>query len=109
MLVGLMLLSYQCNMLDTSMDLHRSNISPVQEEVVKANLILAKIADAILTRRLVDVSQDVFTLDENQKDPGFAILRSDAEEIGVDYADRLIGRYAAETIKDYVKKGNNYA
>jgi len=68
--------------------------------------IALKTADAgYLTRRLVDVSQDVFTLDEAQKDPGFAILRSDAEEIGVDYADRLIGRYAAETIKGFVKKG----
>jgi len=68
--------------------------------------IALKTADAgYLTRRLVDVSQDVFTLDEDQNDPGFAILRSDAQEIGVDYSDRLIGRYTTEAIKGVVKKG----
>lgn len=68
--------------------------------------IALKTADAgYLTRRLVDVSQDVFTLDDNQQDPGFAILRADAEEIGVDFSNRLVGRYAAESIKGLVKKG----
>ena len=68
--------------------------------------IALKTADAgYLTRRLVDVSQDVFTLDEEQTDPGFAILRSDAQEIGVDYSERLIGRYTTEAIKGVVKKG----
>ncbi len=33
------------------------------------------------------------------------MLRSDAEEIGVSYASRLVGRFAAETIKSYFKKG----
>jgi DNA-directed RNA polymerase subunit beta' len=68
--------------------------------------IALKTADAgYLTRRLVDVSQDVFTLDEDTLDPGFAMLRADAEEIGVSYASRLIGRYSAETRKGFVKKG----
>ncbi len=68
--------------------------------------IALKTADAgYLTRRLVDVSQDVFTLDEGTPDPGFAMLRADAEEIGVSYASRLIGRFAAEAIKGFVKKG----
>lgn len=67
--------------------------------------IALKTADAgYLTRRLVDVSQDVFTLDEDLTDPGFAMLRSDATEIGVNYGSRLIGRYAAEDIKGHVKK-----
>jgi DNA-directed RNA polymerase subunit beta' len=68
--------------------------------------IALKTADAgYLTRRLVDVSQDVFTLADKSSDPGFAMLRSDAEYIGVGYGSRMIGRYAAENIGNYVKKG----
>ncbi len=68
--------------------------------------IALKTADAgYLTRRLVDVSQDVFTLEDKTSDPGFAMLRADAAEIGVGYASRLVGRFAAETIGKYVKKG----
>ncbi len=68
--------------------------------------IALKTADAgYLTRRLVDVSQDVFTIDDDLTDPGFAMLRSDAEEIGISYASRLIGRYAAEDIGKHVKHG----
>jgi DNA-directed RNA polymerase subunit beta' len=69
--------------------------------------IALKTADAgYLTRRLVDVAQDVFTIDDaddQEIDPGFAMFRSDANEIGVTYATRLEGRYAAETNK-YVKR-----
>ncbi len=65
-----------------------------------------KTADSgYLTRRLVDVSQDVFTIDEPCTDKGFPIYRSDSEEIGVNYASRLEGRYAAEAIGKYVRKG----
>jgi DNA-directed RNA polymerase subunit beta' len=67
--------------------------------------IALKTADAgYLTRRLVDVSQDVFTIEDDASDPGFAMLRSDAEAIGVTYGSRLEGRYAAEKIGDYAKK-----
>jgi DNA-directed RNA polymerase subunit beta' len=65
-----------------------------------------KTADSgYLTRRLVDVSQDVFTTEEDIDDPGFAMYRSDSEEIGVSYASRLQGRYVAEEVKGIVKKG----
>jgi DNA-directed RNA polymerase subunit beta' len=68
--------------------------------------IALKTADAgYLTRRLVDVSQDVFTIEDELNDPGFATRRIDAEEIGVSYASRLSGRYAAEDIGTYVKRG----
>jgi len=70
--------------------------------------IALKTADAgYLTRRLVDVSQDVFTIDtaEDAQDPGFALLRADAQEIGVSYASRLEGRYAAQAVKGYIKSG----
>lgn len=65
-----------------------------------------KTADSgYLTRRLVDVAQDVFTIDEQADDPGFPMYREDAEEIGVTYGSRLKGRFAAENIGKYVKKG----
>jgi DNA-directed RNA polymerase subunit beta' len=68
--------------------------------------IALKTADAgYLTRRLVDVSQDVFTIEDGTIDPGFAMLRADAQEIGVSYASRLAGRFAAVTVKGYLKKG----
>lgn len=59
-----------------------------------------KTADSgYLTRRLVDVSQDVFTTPEAGEDPGFAIYRSESEETMVSFADRLYGRAAAEDVK----------
>lgn len=58
-----------------------------------------------LTRRLVDVAQDVFTIEQDAEDPGFPIYRSDSEEIGIDFANRLEGRYAAENVKRHVKAG----
>jgi len=68
--------------------------------------IALKTADAgYLTRRLVDVSQDVFTIEDDGEDPGFASYRADAAEIGVPYSARLTGRFAAEDIKGHVKKG----
>ena len=68
--------------------------------------IALKTADAgYLTRRLVDVSQDVFTLDDGAIDPGFSMLRADAAEIGVPYSMRLAGRFAAQDVDGYVKQG----
>ena len=65
-----------------------------------------KTADSgYLTRRLVDVAQDVFTIEDEAADPGFAMYRSDAAEIGVPYSFRLNGRYAAENIGKYIKRG----
>jgi DNA-directed RNA polymerase subunit beta' len=73
--------------------------------------IALKTADAgYLTRRLVDVSQDVFTIDVDDvtTDPGFAMLRADAKEIGVGYGSRLVGRFAAVDVKGYVKVGDQF-
>jgi DNA-directed RNA polymerase subunit beta' len=71
--------------------------------------IALKTADAgYLTRRLVDVSQDVFTIPDDNTDPGFALMREDAATIGVTYAFRLTGRYAAEEVKGYVKQGEMF-
>ncbi|HEY5550212.1 MAG TPA: DNA-directed RNA polymerase subunit beta' [Candidatus Saccharimonadales bacterium] len=58
-----------------------------------------------LTRRLVDVAQDVFTVDEDDDDPGFPVFRSDSEFVGIDFGQRLEGRYVAENVKKYIKRG----
>lgn len=64
-----------------------------------------KTADAgYLTRRLVDVSQDVFTVaDVEGDDEGFAILRSESELTMIAFSNRLIGRYSAETVAGYIE------
>ncbi len=65
-----------------------------------------KTADSgYLTRRLVDVSQDVFTVDEDAKDNGFTIYRAETEKTMIDFGDRLYSRYAAEAIGTHVKQG----
>lgn len=65
-----------------------------------------KTADSgYLTRRLVDVAQDVFTIDDEAEDAGFSMHRSDAAYIGIPYSVRLVGRFAAENIGKYVKRG----
>ena len=54
-----------------------------------------------LTRRLVDVSQDVVV---SVKDCGtknyFEITRSESEEMGEKFSDRLVGRYLSENVAD---------
>ena len=52
-----------------------------------------------LTRRLVFVAQDLFTVPEGEDDPGLSMYRSDAAEIGVSFASRLVGRFLAAPIK----------
>ena len=56
-----------------------------------------------LTRRLVDVSQDVFTTDEEAEDPGFAVYRNETELSGISFAARLNGRYTAEAVPGYLE------
>jgi len=65
-----------------------------------------KTADSgYLTRRLVDVSQDVFTVeDEAGDDEGFAIHRSESEQTMIDFGNRLFGRYTAEDVPGYIGK-----
>lgn len=65
-----------------------------------------KTADSgYLTRRLVDVSQDVFTVAEDAEDNGFAIYRAESEQTMIPFGDRLFGRYSAEDVKGHVKAG----
>lgn len=65
-----------------------------------------KTADSgYLTRRLVDVSQDVFTVeDETGDDDGYAIYRSESEETMIPFGNRLYGRFSAEDVDGHVEK-----
>ena len=56
-----------------------------------------------LTRRLVDVSQDVFTTDEVADDPGFTVYRNETELSGIGFAMRLADRYTAEAVPGYLE------
>lgn len=56
-----------------------------------------------LTRRLVDVAQDVFTVDETAEDPGFVIYRSETDWTGIDFSARIAGRFTAEAIPGYLE------
>ena len=63
-----------------------------------------KTADSgYLTRRLVDVSQDVFTVaDEEGDDKGFAVYRSESELTMIDFGSRLYGRFTAEEVPGHI-------
>ena len=63
-----------------------------------------KTADSgYLTRRLVDVSQDVFTVeDEEGDDEGYMIYRSETEETMISFGNRLYGRYTRDAVPGYI-------
>ena len=64
-----------------------------------------KTADSgYLTRRLVDVAQDVFstTDSEEETDAGFEIFRSESEDTMIAFGDRLYGRFTAEAVEGHI-------
>jgi DNA-directed RNA polymerase subunit beta' len=65
-----------------------------------------KTADSgYLTRRLVDVSQDVFTVEDTAgDDDGFSIYRKESELTMIDFGNRLFGRFTAEDIPGVIGK-----
>jgi DNA-directed RNA polymerase subunit beta' len=65
-----------------------------------------KTADSgYLTRRLVDVSQDVFTVaDSEGDDDGYAISRSESELTMIAFGNRLAGRFTAEDVPGHIEK-----
>ncbi len=69
--------------------------------------IALKTADSgYLTRRLVDVSQDVFTVDDDASDDeGFVIYRSESEATMIEFANRLYGRYTAKEVPGHIGAG----
>ena len=56
-----------------------------------------------LTRRLVDVAQDVFTTDEEAYDPGFTVYKYETDQTGIAFHIRIAGRYTAEPIPGYLE------
>ena len=64
-----------------------------------------KTADSgYLTRRLVDVSQDVFTVeDEAGDDKGYAIYRAETDETMIEFGNRLAGRFSAEAVPGHIE------
>ena len=64
-----------------------------------------KTADSgYLTRRLVDVSQDVFTVqDEAGDDEGFTIYRDESELTMIPFGNRLYGRYTAKAVPGHIE------
>lgn len=95
-------------------DSYKHGMTPLEAFVVTRGSRYGAVSTALktadsgyLTRRLVDVSQDVFTVSDEgtAEDPGFAIFRSETEDTMIDFGDRIAGRYAAEDVKDYVKRG----
>lgn len=63
-----------------------------------------KTADSgYLTRRLVDVSQDVFTVEDTAgDDDGFLIHRHESEMTMIDFGNRLYGRYTAAEVPGHI-------
>lgn len=94
---------------------YKQGMTPLEAFVVTRGSRYGAVSTALktadsgyLTRRLVDVSQDVFTVPDEgaAEDPGFAIYRSETDETMIGFADRIAGRYAAEDINGYVMKGD---
>ena len=56
-----------------------------------------------LTRRLVDVAQDVFTTNEEAFDPGFGVYKWETELTGIDFSKRIAGRFTAEAVPGYIE------
>ena len=62
-------------------------------------------ASGYLTRRLVDVANEVIISEEDCADKeGTILYRSDAEEIGQDFTFELVSRISLEDIKGIIKK-----
>ncbi|MCA9388321.1 DNA-directed RNA polymerase subunit beta' [Candidatus Berkelbacteria bacterium] len=71
----------------------------------KADTALRTSDAGYLTRRLVDVSQDVITTEHDcEAAHGLEVTRAESEELGIDYATRLAGRVAFKAIKSGSKQ-----
>ena len=71
-----------------------------------ADTALKTSAAGYLTRRLVDVAQDVIVSEPDCKDvKGFTVRRSDYEKMGKDFSGRIFGRTLAQETSGF-KKGH---
>jgi DNA-directed RNA polymerase subunit beta' len=85
---------------------YKSGLSPLEYFIGTRSARMGMISTALktadsgyLTRKLVDVSQDVFTTDTNPEDPGLLITKAESEERGLEFTTRLAGRVLAEDAK----------
>ena len=94
---------------------YKHGMTPLEAFVVTRGSRYGAISTALktadsgyLTRRLVDVAQDVFTVPDEgaAEDPGFTIYRDETDITMISFADRIAGRYAAEDVRGYVSKGD---
>ena len=94
---------------------YKQGVTPLEAFVVTRGSRYGAISTALktadsgyLTRRLVDVAQDVFTVSDEgaAEDPGFTIYRDESDITMISFADRISGRYAAEDVAGYVLKGD---
>lgn len=69
----------------------------------KSDTALKTAEAGYLTRRLVDAVQDVIVVEE-EPDASHTISRSDSDQIGIKFIERIYGRILAEPVLD--KKGN---
>lgn len=90
---------------------YKSSLSPLEYFVSTRGSRKGMISTALktadsgyLTRRLVDVSQDVFTTEESAEDPGFVVSREETEAIGLEFGERITGRVLAAGVKDGTKQ-----
>lgn len=92
---------------------YKAGLSPLEEFVATRGSRKGLIDTALrtadsgyLTRRLVDVSQDVFTVEDGEgEDDGYNIYRSETETTMIPFGNRLAGRYAAADVGAHVKAG----
>ena len=93
---------------------YQHGITPLEAFVVTRGSRFGEVSKALktadsgyMTRRLVDVSQDVFTVSDEgvSDDPGFTVHRAETEDTMIDFADRIAGRYLAVDVPGYGDKG----
>jgi len=70
-----------------------------------ADTALKTASAGYLTRRLVDVAQDVVIREDDCKDKeGITIYKRDMEDLGISFAERIAGRISLEEVKDSKSK-----
>ena len=49
------------------------------------------------------MAQDVFTTDKDAEDPGFEVFKSETQQTGIEFVQRIAGRYTAAVIPGYLE------
>jgi len=67
----------------------------------KSDTALRTSDSGYLTRRLVDVAQDVIVTEDDCRDTeGLLVTKEESAEMGESLSNRIVGRYTAESVKD---------